>query len=387
MKRIKYSTYFSWFLVLLLIVSCRNGQARLPGKEDAVKLRYTSDAPYATVKVNPVETGSVRNVILMIGDGMGLVQTSAAWVANRGSLNLDNFQHTGLARTHAANKLITDSGAAGTAMATGQKTNYHSVGVDVNGNPLPSLTDLAMAKGLSTAVVVTCGLTDATPAAFCANNPDRDSEEDIALDYLTCGVDFIFGGGRKQFNQRKDKRDLLAEMQQAGYQVVTTWEQTAALQSGKVFAVLEDGQLPLYPARGELFQNAAMHAVNMLASNKNGFFAVLEGSRIDDCGHWHDLPKLINEITDFDLTIGRVLQWAENDGHTLVIVLADHETGGLTLLDGDIHTGYVKGHFSTGGHSGILVPVYTYGPGAEHFTGVYENTGIFTKIVQILNLQ
>jgi alkaline phosphatase len=386
MNKIKINIFYLLLLFVLIGAACQSGHNLPAGSEDKGKLRFTSETPYETVKVNPVESGTARNVILMIGDGMGLVQTSAAWVANRGSLNLDNFQYTGLVRTYAADKLITDSGAAGTAMATGQKTKYHSVGVDANGNPLPSLTDLANAKGLSTAVLVTCGLTDATPAAFCANNPDRDSEEEIALDYLSCGVDFIFGGGRKKFNQREDKRDLLAEMQQAGYKVATTWEQTAALQSGKVLAIVEEGQLPLYPVRGELFQNAAMHALNMLARNESGFFAVLEGSRIDDCGHWHDLPKLVNEITDFDLTIGRVLQWAENDGNTLVIVLADHETGGLTLLDGDINTGYVQAHFSTGGHSGILVPVYAYGPGAQNFTGVFENTGVFMKIVQILNL-
>jgi len=102
-------------------------------------------------------------------------------------------------------------------MATGQKTNYHAVGVDVNGKSLPSITDLAHEKGLSTAVVVTCGLTDATPATFCASNTDRDQLEAIAADFLTCNVDFLFGGGRKEFTQRIDGRNFLEEMQQKGY--------------------------------------------------------------------------------------------------------------------------------------------------------------------------
>lgn len=372
-------------LVAILFSAPVYGQYEIVEKVD--KPSYTYEKPYETVKVKPVKGKKIKNVILMIGDGMGLVQVSAAWVANQGKLNIDNFPHTGLARTYAANKLITDSGASGTAMATGQKTNYHSVGVDVNGTALPSLTDLAHAKGLATAVVVTCGLTDATPATFCASNADRDREEAIAADFLDCNVDFLLGGGRDQFTKRTDGRNLLDEMQQNGYQTTNTWDETKNVTSGKVFAVLEDGQLPLAPERGDLWQQACIKALNHVNQNRKGFFAMLEGSRIDDCGHWHDLPALINEVADFDQTIGQVLQWAEKDKKTLVIVLADHETGGLTLLDGDIQKAQVNGHFSTDGHSGILVPVYAYGPGAEQFTGIYENTEIFHKIAELLKLK
>ncbi|MDO8898487.1 MAG: alkaline phosphatase [Bacteroidales bacterium] len=372
-------------LILAFILAATNIFAQYDQEKDE-KLSFINEAPYKTVTVESIEGEKVKNVILMIGDGMGLTQISTAWVANRGDLNMTKMPFTGLVRTYAANKLITDSGAAGTAMATGQKTSYHSVGVDVNGNPLPSLTDLANAKGLSTAVVVTCGLTDATPAAFCANNADRDMEEELAADFLDCNVDFILGGGRDKFIKRTDGRDLMKEMEQKGYQVTRTWEETSKINSGKVFAVLEDGQLLMAEKRGEIWQHASMKAIEMLSKNDKGFFAMLEGSRIDDCGHWHDIPKLMGEIFDFDQTIGKVLQWAEKDGETLVIVLADHETGGLTLLDGSIENGTVKGHFSTGGHSDIMVPVFAYGPQAEKFVGVYENTDIFKKISEILNL-
>ena len=141
-------------------------QAQFEENKEPGKLNFAVENPYQMVHVNPVKGKKVKNVILMIGDGMGLTQISMAWVANHGKLNLDNFKQTGLSRTYAANKLITDSGAAGTAMANGQKNNYHAVGVDVNGKSLPSITDLAHEKGLSTAVVVTCRLTDATPATF-----------------------------------------------------------------------------------------------------------------------------------------------------------------------------------------------------------------------------
>ncbi len=348
---------------------------------------YVYNTPYETVKVKPVKNREVRNVILMIGDGMGLVQVSAAWVANRGKLNLDNCTFTGFSRTWCANKLITDSGAAGTAMATGHKTNYHCISVTPDGQPLVSLTDLARENGLKTGIVVSCNLPDATPSVFCANNIDRDQEEAIAADYLNCGVDYIFGAGREKFNKRSDNRDLLAEMKQKGYQVCTTWEETKKITQGKVLSLPSEGQLKFARDRGEILGDACMHAISLLSQGKKGFFAMFEGSRIDDCGHFNDLPHLIEEVLDFDKTIGRVMQWAEKDGHTLVIVLADHETGGFSLLDGDKATGTVSGSFATKGHSGIMVPVYAYGPGAAYFTGIYENTEVFNKIVQILHLK
>ncbi len=374
-------------LLTLFLLSVHEIKAQNDENKDGDKLDFTMENPYQTVNVAQVKGKKVKNVILMIGDGMGLNQISMAWVANHGKLNLDNFKQTGLTRTYAANKLITDSGAAGTAMATGQKTNYHAIGVDINGNPLPSLTDLAHDKGLSTAIVVTCGLTDATPATFCANNTDRDLEEEIAADFLNCNVDYLFGGGRNKFTRRKDGRNLMEEMQQKGYKSVKTWDETKKISSGKVFAVVEDGQLAKAAERGDIWQQASMQAIDLVSKNKKGFFAMLEGSRIDDYGHWHNIPDLMGEIFDFDKTIGKVIQWAEKDGQTLVIVLADHETGGLTFLDGDIQKGQVEGHYSTGGHSGIIIPVFAYGPQSEQFVGVYENTEVFSKIVKILKLK
>jgi len=384
----KQEKYLFLIPVIFMLFTAKSmvGQSGYNGNGDD-KNSFVNPTPYEIVKVNQPAGNQVKNVILMIGDGMGLTQISTAWVANSGKLNLDNFPYTGLTRTYAYNKLITDSGAAGTALATGHKTLYHAVGVDTSGNKLPSLVDLASKKGLSTAIVVSCGLTDATPATFLAGNIDRDDEEELASDFLMTPADYIFGGGRTKFAERKDKRNLLSEMASRGYSVATTWDEARMIQTGKVFALVTEGQLPLANERGTLWQDAVVHSLALLNSNPNGFFAMFEGSRIDDCGHWQDLPALMGEIFDFDQTIGKVLEWAESDGQTLVIVLADHETGGLTLLDGDISKAYVKGHFSTGGHSDIQVPVYAFGPGAEKFTGTYENTGIFLRISELLGLE
>ncbi len=347
---------------------------------------YTLDKPYETVLVQPVKGKKVKNVILMIGDGMSLMHQYSAWTANGGKLNIENCPIVGLSKTYCANKLITDSGAAGTAMATGQKTNYHSVGVDTNGNPLPSLTDIAKDKGLSTGVVVTCRLNDATPAAFCANSPDRDDAEKIAADYLDCNVDFIFGGGSKHFTQRKDKRNLIEEFKVKGYNTPQSWDELKDIKQTPIFAVVDTLDLPVPSMRGEVLGDASMKAIELLSKNKKGFFLMVEGSQLDDYGHFNDLDLLMQEVHDFDRTVGRILQWAEKDGETLVIVTADHETGGLTLVGGDKNTNTIVGKFSTGGHSGVMVPVYSYGPGSQDFGGIYENTSIFDKIKKLLKL-
>lgn len=377
--------FLKFFFIGVLILS-RELSAQETGNIAATAGRYVGTSTYDVVNIPAVKGRKVKNVILMIGDGMGLGQMSAAWVANGGRLNIDNMTYSGLSRTWCHDRLITDSGAAGTAMATGSKARYHSIAVDTSGIPLPSLTDLAGAAGLSTGIMVTCNLTDATPSVFCANNTDRDREEEIAAGYLDCDVDYIFGAGREKFNARKDGRNLLAEMETRGYSVCTTWEATQNTSGDKIFSVISDGQLPLAKQRGDLFRKAVMKGITHLSANKKGFFAMVEGSRIDDCGHSNNLTELIEEVSDFDITVGEVLRWAAADKHTLVIVVADHETGGLTLLDGSIKNLTVTGNFSTKGHSGIMVPVYSYGPEADKFSGVYENTEIFRRIKEILRL-
>jgi alkaline phosphatase len=354
---------------------------------DSIKLQvYKNDQPYTTVKVQPVKGNKVKNVIFLIGDGMGLSHLYTAWTANHGHLNIENCTYIGLSKTYCANKLITDSGASGTAMSCGQKTNYHSIGVDVNGTPLPSLTDIAHAKGLSTGIVITSYLTDATPSVFCAKNIDREASEAIALDYLNCNVDFIFGGGVEKFVKRTDHRNLLKELAGQGYQICDSWNDVAKIKSGRVFCSPCEGCLPSASERGDLFTKSTMKAIELMNQNKKGFFAMFEGSCIDDYAHGNNLAKTIEEIFDFDQAIGAILQWAEKDKNTLVIITADHETGGLSLLGGDLEKGEVVNNFISHGHSGVMVPVYAYGPGAENFTGFMENTELFDKIKSLLHL-
>ena len=347
---------------------------------------YTLKTPYAVEKITPPKGKKVKNVILMIGDGMSLMHIYTAWTCNRGQLWLENAQYTGLSKTPCLNRLVTDSGAGGTALSSGVKTRYHAVGVDGDGNPVPSLCKLAQQKGKSAGIAVTCRLWDATPATFCCHNSDRDREQEIAADYVNCGIDYAFGGGAKFFEHRNDGRNLFNELSTKGYQIARSWESLEKINSGKVFAVPYLVDTPLPDERGDLLARASLKGIELLNQNKKGFFMMIEGSQLDDYGHFNQLDMLMKETHDFDRTIGAVMKWAAKDGETLVVVTADHETGGLTLLGGDLEKGTVTCHFSTRDHSGTMVPVYAFGPGSEQFTGFMDNTDIFKKIKKLLNL-
>lgn len=347
---------------------------------------YVFDKPYKVEKITPPKGKKVKNVILMIGDGMSLAHMYTAWTANRGQLWLENAQYTGLSKTWCTNRLVCDSGSGGTALATGQKTCYHAVGTDPQGNPLTTLCDLAKAKGKSAGIAVTCRLWDATPCDFSCHNLDRDKEQELIGDYPTSGLDYAFGGGAKYFTNRADGRDIFKELEANGYHVSRTWDDLAAWKSGKVFAVPYDVDTPLPDERGDLLARASLKGIELLNQNRNGFFMMVEGSQLDDYGHFNQLDLLMKETLDFDQTIGKMMKWAAQDGETLVVVTADHETGGLTLVDGNKDEGKVTCCFSTKSHSGVMVPVYAFGPGSEQFSGIMENTDIFKKIKALMKL-
>lgn len=351
------------------------------------ELTYIMENPYEVEMIQAPADGKVKNVILMIGDGMSLAHIASAWSANRGHLYLENAEATGLSITTCLDKLITDSGAGGTALASGKKTNYHSVGVDGNGNPAISLVDNAHDNGLSSGVTVTCRLWDATPADFCCHVVDREMEDQIMAQYVDTKADVVVGPGWSKMINRADGRDLFKELQKKGFKTPRSLEEMATIKDGKIFCVTDSFDVPLPSVRGNWLERAALQAVNHLNKNPKGFFLMIEGSQLDDYGHFNDLSLLMEETHDFDKTIGAMFKWAAQNGETLVVVTADHETGGLTLVDGNLEEGKIVGKFSTGGHSGTMVPVYAFGPGAEEFTGIYHNTEVANKIRKLLNLK
>lgn len=365
--------------VLALCVHSANAQYNMPTQT------FTYEHPYAVEQLQAPKGKKVKNVILMIGDGMSLMHVYTAWSANRGKLWLENAQATGLSKTWAVNKLVTDSGSGGTSLATGVKTVYHAVGVDPDGKPLTSLVDVAKELGKDAGMAVTCRLWDATPCDFCCHNIDRDKEEELIGDYPTSGVDFVFGGGAQKFTNRKDGRDIFKELQKKGYHVSRTLDDFFAYdKNSRIFAVPYDKDTPLPDERGDLLARASLKGISLMNQNKNGFFMMIEGSQLDDYGHFNQLDLLMKETLDFDQTVGEVMKWAAKDGETLVVVTADHETGGLTLVNGNKDEGRVECCFSTKDHSGAMVPVYAFGPGAENFTGIFENTDVFKKIKKLM---
>ena len=364
---------------LALCVHSANAQYNIPTQT------FTYEHPYAVEKLQAPKGKKVKNVILMIGDGMSLMHVYTAWAANRGKLWLENAQATGLSKTWAVKKLVTDSGSGGTSLATGVKTVYHAVGVDPEGKPLTSLVDVAKELGKDAGMAVTCRLWDATPCDFCCHNIDRDKEEELVGDYPTSGVDFVFGGGAQKFTNRKDGRDIFKELQKKGYHVSRTLDDFFAYdKNSRIFAVPYDKDTPLPDERGDLLARASMKGISLMNQNKNGFFMMIEGSQLDDYGHFNQLDLLMKETLDFDQTVGEVMKWAAKDGETLVVITADHETGGLTLVNGNKDEGRVECCFSTKDHSGAMVPVYAFGPGAENFTGIFENTDVFKKIKKLM---
>ncbi len=324
-----------------------------------------------------------RNIILLIGDGMSFAHVQAGMLASDTPLNIEQFRHIGFIQTSSANAFVTDSGAAGTALATGVKTNNGYIGMDPNQDPVKSILHIASDNGLSTGVVVSCAVTHATPAAFIANQPSRNMAEAIALDYLSSGVDVFIGGGRNHFENREDGRNLLDELESAGYQMAYSMDEVMGVSSGRLAGLVAEGHPPRYSEnRGNMLPDGTGVTINILNENRKGFFLMVEGAQIDWGGHANDIDYIVNEMIDFDRAVGKAIEFAKQDGETLVIVTSDHDTGGMALHGFDPETGDITAGWTTGGHTGLMQPVFAWGPGSESFTGIYENTGIFDKMLE-----
>ena len=333
------------------------------------------------------KSGKPRNIILMIGDGMGVTQVYAGFTMNHAQLNLFQFKSIGFSKTYSVSGYITDSGAGATAISTGNKTFNGAIGVDMDTISRKTILELAEEKGLATGLVATSAITHATPASFIAHQASRENYEGIAADFLNTDIDVFIGGGSMNFGKRSDKRNLLEDLRVKGYQVVFSLDSIKAITSGKLagFTSIMHNK-SILAGRGDELPAGTKTAINILDNNKKGFFLMVEGSMIDWGGHANNTDFVATEMVDFDAAIGKALEFAKADGHTLVIVTADHETGGMSVVGGDFAKGSVVGKFNTTDHTGVMVPVFAYGPGAELFQGVQENTDLFFKMVSLLRL-
>ena len=338
------------------------------------------------------ENKAPKNIILLIGDGMGLSQVSVSQFYNNETSNFDRFSIIGLIKTSAHGSLITDSAAAATALASGVKTYNGAIGVTKDSISVETIVEQISNRGIATGLIATSSITHATPASFYAHVKSRSMYEDIAYFLVNSDIDFFAGGGLKFFNKRKDKKDLIAQLKRNGFDVNTVVLPQNILsnppsgQPRKQAILLAEDEMPkMNEGRGDFLPNATKLALEVLSKNENGFFLMIEGSQIDWGGHDNDSDYLISELLDFDKTIGLVLDFAIQNGETLVIVTADHETGGFTLSHDDGNDNKIKPTFSTNDHSATLIPVFAEGPGASLFGGIYENTAVYTKMISLFS--
>jgi alkaline phosphatase len=337
---------------------------------------------YSCEKTGDNRDPEIRNVIFMIGDGMGVADVYAAMTVSDKPLNILRCPVSGLQTTYSADSYITDSGAAGTALASGIKTRNGAIGVDSQGIRVKSILEIAEDYGLATGLVSTSAVTHATPASFIAHQVSRGSYEDIASDFLKTDIDVFIGGGYDHFAKRNDKLNLIDSLRIRGYEVDTTISSILNSTSLKLAGFTAHLQNPYrLNGRGNMLPSSSGKAIEILSKNPKGFFLMIEGSEIDWAGHANYADTLIDETLDFDLAVGVALDFAKIDGHTLVVITADHETGGVTINGGDIVAHTVNLSFSTTGHTAVMVPLYAYGPGSEKFAGIYDNTDIFKKIL------
>ena len=357
-----------------------------------------------------------KHIVLIIGDGTGLAQWSAYNAKRTQGINsmdsaaivFTDFPVIGFSLTSSADAFITDSGAGATALATGKKANNYMIGMAADSTKPITISEIAHHMGKSTGIAVTCELTHATPGSFFAHQPSRKLMNEIGADFITGmsphdladlqerngqtdvgsqfvkkgSIDVALGGGRKYFDTNALKNN--------GYAIGTGYEAMKQLQNQSRRVVFYDDQ-PFPPKahegrnkEGMYLADASESVLNTMFLNPKGSFTMIEGSQVDWAGHENDSTYLMAEMEDFDVAIRRVIAMAKADKNTLVIVTADHETGGLSLTDWDKARSQPAMHFSTGHHTGIPVPVFAYGPGAELFSGAYQNTAIFTKIQDLL---
>ena len=368
------------FSLLFLVLSCNPKQSASVGGHRPPSPPVADD----TITFTPP-----KNIILMIGDGMGITQITAGMYLNGNKLNLEEFKYIGLHKSYSADNLVTDSAAGATAFACGKKTYNGGIGVDKKGKPMPTILEEAEQNGLSTGLVVTSSITHATPASFYAHQKSREMVEEIAGDLLKTDVDFFVGGGKKDFDRRKDGQNLIELLTQKGYVISSfldkDFKDLKSIDQTKNFGYFSaDGEpLPFSQGRDYLVP-ACRSAVDYLSKQKDkGFFLMIEGSQIDWGGHSNNSKYITSEMIDFDNAIGAVLDFAKRDGQTLIIVTADHETGGYAINPTSTMDTIVAA-FTTKDHTAVLIPVFAWGPGEELFGGMYENASIYDKMRRAL---
>lgn len=372
---------------------------------------------------NVAEKPQVKNVIYLIGDGMGFGAVSSLLLSEDSVTGFEQAPVIGLSETCSANNYVTDSPAGGTALACGIRTKNGYLGVDPEGKPLTSILRKAQAMGKRSGIVVNTVLTEATPAAFYAGVTSRSMSFDIAKQFTESGVDVAIGAGLEPFIKRPDSLDLTATLINKGYDVHLDWKTVLNTTSKKFVGILPMGDVHRRNESGNTTAGAADGAEVCLAAklaasseengdttrlseptvylekatakalevlsndNRQGFFLMIESAIIDGYGHNNDSEGMIEEMKEFDNTLRQLVAYVNQHPETLLVVTADHETGGTGVSYKSYEVGSttpVQLSFSTKGHTGTVVPVFAYGAGAEAFAGIMKNTDLPKKMEELM---
>ncbi|MBO7488396.1 MAG: alkaline phosphatase [Bacteroidales bacterium] len=324
------------------------------------------------------KNAKVRNVILLIGDGMGLAAVNAGMYANGGELTLTNLHTFGFVRTQSDDNFTTDSAASGTAYATGKKTTNGFVGMDPGKNAIPNIPEMLSPLGYACGVVSTDDLNGATPASFFAHQDSRNKTDEIWADLPSACLDFVSAGSTGVFAQRPEATRNAIEKR---YNMVGSLNEV----DGTASPVMYLPPSVALAERGDYLPATTRKAIEYLSKqSKKGFFLMVEGARIDKEEHSNNTYGFVREMLDFDKAIEEAIRFAEKDGHTLVLISADHETGGVALRGGDPEKGFIRTAFASTGHTAITVPIYAYGPQSKNFQCFLENSDVANKILEIL---
>ena len=324
------------------------------------------------------KNAKVRNVILMIGDGMGLAAVNAGMYANGGVLTLTNLHTLGYVRTQSFDNFTTDSAASGTAYSTGQKTNNGYLGKDPDKNDIPNIPEKLAPLGFACGVVSTDNLNGATPAAFFAHQESRNATPEIWADLPNAHLAFASAGSIPVFEEQPE------ETRAAILDRYTLVKNVDAVKNAPAPVLFLPPSVAL-AERGDYLPETTRAAIEYLSKqSKKGFFLMVEGARIDKEEHSNNADGAVREMLDFDKAVEEAIRFAEKDGHTLVIISADHETGGVSLRGGAPEKGFMRLAFGSTNHTPITVPLFAYGPQSQQFRCFQENSDVSNKIMEIL---
>ena len=331
-------------------------------------------------KVSEVESvqieynGEKLNIILMIGDGMGFNHVKAATAEYGDLFFATNADYAGAVTTFSRDVFgPTDSAAAATALASGTKTDNGKVGM-YGGKDLMSTTELAMSLGMATGVIATEGVDGATPAGFSAHTSSRNNLDEILQDQLNSGIDLFFGSNSERYEPLKGQIEK-------SYTYVDAYSDIAG-SSGKIFAAFDEIPLAADGESKPTLASLAVAALDILSKDADGFFLMIEESHIDKYSHNNQLADALEHVKAYDNAVKAVAEYAKEIGNTIVIVTADHETGGLQY-NGETAAQLSDDMYTKGSHSKADVPFYVFGDVDYDFAQVTDNT-LIAKLCQAI---